>query len=58
MMTPRLQARPFVLGRQAIVDMPAILIGVLTLLVLVSVRKIPEPASIPATGVVGLLFNG
>lgn len=47
-----------VLGRRAIVDAPTILIGLVTLLVLVYVRKIPEPVVILAAGVVGLLVKG
>jgi chromate transporter len=47
----------FVLGRRAIVDVPTALIGLTTLLVLVYVRKIPEPLVILATGVVGLMLR-
>jgi chromate transporter len=48
----------FVLGRRAIVDVPTALIGVLTLLALVYVRKVPEPLVILAAGAVGLLAKG
>ncbi len=48
----------FVLGRRAIVDVPTVLIGLVTLLVLVYVRKIPEPVVILVAGIVGLLFKG
>jgi len=48
----------FVLGRRAIVDLPTILIGVLTLLGLVYARKIPEPIVILAAGAVGLVMRG
>ena len=48
----------FVLGRRAIIDIPTALIGVATLLVLVYVRKIPEPLVILAAGAVGLLIRG
>ena len=48
----------FVLGRRAIVDVPTVLIGFVTLLALVYVRKIPEPVVILAAGVVGLLMKG
>jgi len=47
----------FVLGRRAIVDVPTALIGLITLLVLVYVKKIPEPLVILAAGVVGLLLR-
>jgi chromate transporter len=47
----------FVLGRRAIVDAPTALIGLTTLLVLVYVRKIPEPLVIFAAGVVGLTLK-
>lgn len=48
----------FVLGRRAIVDVPTVVIGSVTLLALVYVRKIPEPVVILAAGVVGLLVRG
>jgi chromate transporter len=48
----------FVLGRRAIVDVPTLVIGSVTLLALVYVRKIPEPVVILAAGVVGLLVKG
>src|SRR5881409_391135 len=47
----------FVLGRRAIVDVPTALIGLTTLLVLVYLRKIPEPLVILAAGVVGLILR-
>jgi chromate transporter len=48
----------FVLGRRAIVDLPTILIGLVTLVALVYARKIPEPVIILAAGVIGLLVRG
>jgi chromate transporter len=48
----------FVLGRRAIIDVPTILIGFVTLLALVYVRKIPEPVVILAAGIVGLSVKG
>ena len=48
----------FVLGRRAIVDVPTVVIALATLLVLVYVRKIPEPLVIVAAGLVGLLAKG
>jgi chromate transporter len=43
-----------VLGRRAIIDVPTIVIAAATLLVLVKVKKIPEPLVIVAAGLVGL----
>jgi chromate transporter len=48
----------FVLGRRAIIDVPTALIGFVTLLALVYVRKVPEPVVILAAGAVGLLVRG
>jgi chromate transporter len=47
----------FVLGRRAIIDVPTALIGLITLLVLVYVKKIPEPLVILAAGIVGLILK-
>ena len=47
----------FVLGRRAIVDLPTILIGLVTFSALVYARKIPEPIVILAAGIVGLLIH-
>jgi chromate transporter len=47
----------FVLGRRAIIDVPTAAIGLATLLLLVYVRKIPEPLVILAAGVVGLILR-
>jgi chromate transporter len=44
----------FLLGRQAIRDVPAALIALATLAVLLTVRKIPEPLVILAAGAAGL----
>ena len=48
----------FVLGRRAIVDVPTALIGFVTLLALVYLRKIPEPVVILAAGTIGLVVRG
>lgn len=48
----------FVLGRRAIVDLPTIAIGALTLLVLIRVKRAPEPVLIAAAGVIGLVIKG
>jgi chromate transporter len=48
-----------ILGRRALVDVPTILIAVLTFVALLGLKKIPEPILILASGVVGvLLFKG
>jgi chromate transporter len=48
----------FVLGRRAIVDVPTILIFLVTLILLTKVSRIPEPAVILASGIVGLAVRG
>lgn len=48
----------FVLGRRSVVDVPTIVIALLTLLVLVRVRRIPEPLVIVAAGIVGVVVKG
>jgi chromate transporter len=47
----------FVLGRRAIVDLPTAAIGALTLLVLVKVKRAPEPLLIVAAGLVGFAMT-
>ncbi len=46
-----------VLGRRAVVDVPTILICVGTLGIIVTMKRVPEPALIAASGVVGLLLK-
>ena len=46
-----------VLGRRALVDVPTVLICAVTLAVIVSVKRVPEPALIAVSGVVGLLLK-
>ena len=46
-----------VLGRRALVDLPTVLICAVTLAVIVSMKRVPEPALIAASGVVGLLLK-
>jgi chromate transporter len=46
-----------VLGRRALVDLPTILIGLATLGLLLTPRKIPEPLIIAAAGTAGLLLS-
>jgi chromate transporter len=47
-----------VLGRRAVFDLPTVAIFAATLLMLVKVRKVPEPLVILAAGVVGVLRKG
>ncbi len=46
-----------VLGRRALVDIPTVAIGAVTLGLLVRAKKIPEPILIIAAGVVGLVLQ-
>jgi chromate transporter len=46
-----------VLGRRAITDAPTIGIAIVTLLLLIGVRRIPEPLVIIAAGVVGIVLT-
>ncbi len=50
----------FVLGKRAFVDVPTVVIGLVTLGVLVGIkkRKIPEPLVILVAGVIGLVIHG
>jgi chromate transporter len=47
----------FVLGRRALVDVPALLICLATLALLFRARRLPEPALILATGVAGFVIK-
>ena len=46
-----------VLGRRAIIDAPTIGIAVTTLLLLIQVRRLPEPVVIMAAGIVGVVLT-
>ncbi len=46
-----------VLGRRALVDVPTVLICAVTLGVIMTMKRMPEPALIAASGVVGLLLK-
>ena len=46
-----------VLGRRALVDIPTVLICAVTLGVIMTMKRMPEPALIAASGVVGLLLK-
>jgi len=47
----------FVLGRRALVDVPAVLIAVATWFVFSRFKKLPEPLVIAAAGLVGLILR-
>jgi chromate transporter len=47
----------YVLGKRALVDVPTVAIALVTLLLLVKARKIPEPVVILAAGAVGLVLK-
>jgi chromate transporter len=46
-----------ILSRRALVDVPTVLIAVLTFVALLSLKKIPEPVLIAATGMAGILLH-
>ncbi len=46
-----------VLGRCALVDVPTVLICAVTLAVIITMKRVPEPALIAASGVAGLLLK-
>jgi chromate transporter len=47
----------YVLGRRALIDLPTVAICLVSLLLLIKARKIPEPVVILAAGAVGLLLK-
>jgi chromate transporter len=47
----------FVLGRRAIIDVPTACIGLITLVLLFRVKKLPEPAIIVVAGLAGLVIT-
>jgi chromate transporter len=47
----------FVLGRRAIIDVPTACIGLITLVLLFRVKKLPEPGIIVVAGLVGLVIT-
>ena len=48
----------YILARRSLVDVPTVLIAVVTFVVLTRTRKIPEPLLIVAAGLVGMLLHG
>jgi chromate transporter len=47
-----------ILGRRSLLDLPTIVIALVTLALLLAPRKIPEPVIIVAAGLVGLVLKG
>ena len=47
-----------ILGRRSLLDLPTILIALVTLALLLAPRKIPEPVLIVGAGVIGLVLRG
>src|SRR5207245_11797444 len=47
-----------ILGRRSLLDLPTILIALVTLALLLAPKKIPEPLLIVAAGLVGLVLKG
>jgi len=47
-----------VLGRRALVDVPTVLFAAVTLVVLLKVKKVPEPAIVAVAAVVGMILKG
>ncbi len=47
----------FVLGKRALFDIPTVLIGAATLLVISRFKRLPEPLVILAAGAVGLALH-
>jgi chromate transporter len=48
----------YILARRSLVDIPTVIIGVATLVVLMTTKKVPEPIVILSAGVVGVLLHG
>ncbi len=46
-----------ILGKRSLVDIPTLMIGLITFLVLVKLRKVPEPVLILMAGGIGLLLH-
>ncbi|HEX3105181.1 MAG TPA: chromate transporter [Terriglobales bacterium] len=48
----------YILARRSLIDVPTLLIGIVTFTVLMSTKKIPEPIVILVAGVVGVFLHG
>ena len=47
----------YILARRSVIDIPTVIIGIVTLTVLMLTRKVSEPIMILAAGVAGLLLH-
>jgi chromate transporter len=48
----------YILARRSLIDVPTVLIGIVTLAVLMSTKKVPEPIVILVAGVIGIFLHG
>lgn len=48
----------YILARRSLVDIPTVLIGIVTLAALMASKKVPEPMVILSAGAVGVLLHG
>jgi chromate transporter len=48
----------FILARRSLIDVPTVMIGMVTLTILMVTKKVPEPVVILAAGAVGVLLHG
>jgi chromate transporter len=48
----------FVLGRRAVIDLPTLLIAVVTFVLLMKTKRVPEPLLIVGAGLVGIVLKG
>jgi len=48
----------YILARRSLVDLPTVVIGLMTLTILMLTKKIPEPIVILAAGAIGVLLDG
>jgi len=48
----------FILGRRSLIDVPTVMIAMLSLAILTAIKRIPEPFIILAAGAVGMLVHG
>jgi len=48
----------YILARRSLVDLPTVLIGLITVAILMLTKKIPEPIVILAAGAVGVVLHG
>lgn len=48
----------YILARRSLIDLPTLMIGIVTLAILMVTKKVPEPIVILAAGAVGVLLHG